>query len=157
MPGGRAMSNLRAKRHHVECVTELAQATFGDLTDAELLRRLIELGRVWDLGKISVGEARQIAMLIVEKARRAGRAGGSAMSAPFVFCQFCSNRAAWEYRPCRWVLCSACRKAAELEAWPVLAGRWRRKFPRVHIPNAAAVIEANLARATVAELCVAAL
>jgi hypothetical protein len=67
------------------------------------------------------------------------RQGGALKS-----CQFCRNRAAWVYRPCRWWVCSSCRVAVEQRQWDTLAARWLRAYPRVWVPELAKVIEANL-------------
>jgi hypothetical protein len=59
-------------RHHAECLVEFAQAACGDMSDVELLRHLRDLRSKWDTRSLRTGDARFLAVVVVERARRLG-------------------------------------------------------------------------------------
>ena len=57
------------------CVDGFAEATYGHLTETEILRRLLAFRDSWNAGTMKVSEGRRCAMLLVERARRRSEAG----------------------------------------------------------------------------------
>jgi hypothetical protein len=52
------------------CVLTYAEDRFGDLSDVELLRRLLMFRKKWNEGTLRVRHATAVAMMFVERGRR---------------------------------------------------------------------------------------